>query len=183
MSSLLYSAFDRKFWNPDTSSTTLNLWFSIEGFSSKHLTHSPLLLTFLTRILQPDILSKSLSVKKAVAMELQSAYGLLETLRTFYFIILILLFNFVSMVETVVAMKKAKKNDTGLGPDTCPCQQNKRNWMALKGYFVWLSTGVLMTYIVDTLTYIIHVTVAWSEHWWGGESMASPPQQFMWYAD
>ncbi|KAJ5640308.1 Vacuolar ABC heavy metal transporter (H.t1.c1) [Penicillium longicatenatum] len=104
-------------------------------------------------------------------MEPQSTHELFESLRVFYPILLIFVFVFVSMVEPIVAIKRAKKNNHGSGPDTCLCHEN-RKWMALKGHFIRLSAVVLMTYVADMLTYIIHVEVAWSEHWWGGESMA-----------
>ncbi|KAJ5917494.1 Vacuolar ABC heavy metal transporter (H.t1.c1) [Penicillium verhagenii] len=105
-------------------------------------------------------------------MEHQPDHDLLEPLRTLYPVLLILLFICVSVVETVVAVRKEQRKDTGSGPDINSCHRQNRNSISVNMYFLWLSSGVLMTYTVDTLTYIIHVKVAWSEHWWGGESMA-----------
>ncbi|KAJ6105156.1 ABC transporter integral membrane type 1 [Penicillium sp. IBT 18751x] len=108
---------------------------------------------------------------QAVTVTSQSDHGLLESLRTYNPLVLLLLFILVCVVDTVVVVRKANKVDSGSGPNKCSFCQQHEGWVADKGYFKELSVAVLMTYIVDMITYIIHVKVAWSEHWWGGESM------------
>ncbi|KAJ6117935.1 Vacuolar ABC heavy metal transporter (H.t1.c1) [Penicillium sp. IBT 18751x] len=106
-------------------------------------------------------------------MNSQSTHGLLESLRTICPLLLLLLFCFVSAVDSLLIARKAKTNVTkifGLGKRSFHLQM--REWKAINWCLRWLSVGVLMTYVTDMLIYLIHVRMAWSEQWWGGESMA-----------
>jgi hypothetical protein len=107
---------------------------------------------------------------------------LLESLRTCYPILLLILFILASVADAVFPASKESDSDTRdmnsnvypLSRQTrgsTPVRQIKEFSSTSKSCFKWLSVTVIVTYLADMTIYIIHVITPWSEHWWGGQSV------------
>ncbi|KAJ6066352.1 hypothetical protein N7444_000105 [Penicillium canescens] len=101
-----------------------------------------------------------------------------EYLLTCYPILLMLLFVVVCVTRMVAKSKteqKVSQNKDGQLPrrtrNPMASGQTKPFSGTVKHYFIWLSAGVLVTFLVDATVHITHVLMARSVHRWRGQSV------------
>lgn len=115
-------------------------------------------------------------------MDPEAARELLDYLRTWYPVLLLVVFVVAFITNTVVIARKANRSDAqNVGPGGRPLPRRSRSSSALKktqGFshtvkqcFNWLSVGILLTFLADATIYIAHVAIARSEQWWRGQSV------------
>ncbi|KAJ6019809.1 hypothetical protein N7499_003091 [Penicillium canescens] len=103
---------------------------------------------------------------------------LLEYLLACYPILLMLLFVVVCVSRFIAnskAEQKRSQNKDGQLPrrtwNPMASGQTKPFSGTVKHYFIWLSAGVLVTFLVDATVHITHVLMACSEYRWRGQSV------------
>lgn len=115
-------------------------------------------------------------------MDPEAARELLEYLRTWYPVVLLVLFVLAFVVNTMVLARTANQDDAqNIGPGGRPLPRRSRSPSALKKTqafsgtvkqcFNWLSAGILLTFLSDSIIYVSHVVIARSEQWWRGQSV------------
>ncbi|OJJ51301.1 hypothetical protein ASPZODRAFT_127358 [Penicilliopsis zonata CBS 506.65] len=111
---------------------------------------------------------------------------LLQTLRTGYPILLLVVFLLAFLTNSVLAARRTASTRQGAaartGPGGRPLPRRSRSSMAVvreahrfseatKLGFKWLSVGVLVTFVADAVINILHVMTSRAEHWWRGQAM------------
>ncbi|KAJ5737393.1 uncharacterized protein N7483_002518 [Penicillium malachiteum] len=115
-------------------------------------------------------------------MNPQPAYGLLEPLRTYYPLLVLPLFILASVVDGMIIARRIVGNDfQQISPGEGPLPKRTRSYKAVqteewfsdgdKFRLRWLSLSLCGTYLADATIYTVHVMIAWSENWWGGQSI------------
>lgn len=113
-------------------------------------------------------------------MDPHAARELLEYLRTYYPILLLVLFFVAFVANTMITANRPTNNDsqrTGPGGRALPKRSRRTSDRQPQGFsknvkrvFNGLALGVVLTFLADATIYIAHVMIARSQHWWRGQS-------------
>lgn len=113
-----------------------------------------------------------------------TARTLLQYLRICYPIFIFAVFVGTFVANSILAAKNVNRNSNSVctGPGGRPLPKRSRSTTAVakqpqkfsentKLLFKWLSVGVVLTFVADTVINITHVILSKSQHWWPGQSL------------